>query len=355
MHGGNQFIGNRYKLNKYKKVRKGWAIGVFMIVVLCAFQIAKDVTFDTPKNWPKPHYDFTKNPLSAQKIILGRALFYDPILSKNNTISCASCHSQYTAFTHVDHDLSHGIEDRIGTRNSPALMNLAWHRSFMWDGAINHLDVQSLAPISHPDEMGEKIENVVQKLQGSKSYPSLFFKAYGDSMITGEHTLKAISQFMLTLVSSNSKYDSVMRKQTRFTAQEKNGYLLFQKNCGSCHKEPLFTNLQFENNGLPVDTTLNDYGRMKVTKNKNDSLKFKVPTLRNIEFSYPYMHDGRFKRLSDVLKHYTTGINHSSTLSTQLQKPIVLISNEKVDLTTFLLTLTDKEFLFNPKFSFPKK
>jgi cytochrome c peroxidase len=160
---------------------------------------------------------------------------------------------------------------------------------------------------------------------------------------------------MLTLVSSNSKYDSVTRKQTQFTAQEKNGYTLFQKNCASCHAEPLFTNLQFENNGLAVDTTLNDYGRMKITKNSNDSLKFKVPTLRNIEFSYPYMHDGRFKRLSDVLKYYTTGIQHSKTLAKQLEQPILLSSNQRVDLTAFLLTLTDRAFLFNPKHSFPKK
>ena len=321
---------------------------------LAAFQIHKTSVFKEPPNWPKANYDFLKNPLSTQKIELGRALFYEPMLSRNNTISCASCHSQYTAFTHVDHDLSHGIDDRIGTRNSPALMNLAWHKVFMWDGAVNHLDVQALAPISHPDEMDEKIENVIIKLQKTKIYPNLFKKAFGDSLITGENTLKAISQFMLTLVSANSKYDSVIRKQTTFTLQEKNGYSLFKKNCSSCHKEPLFTNLEFENNGLPLDKDLKDVGRMKVTKNSKDSIKFKVPTLRNIEFSYPYMHDGRFKRLSDVLKHYTEKIQPSPTLSKQLQKPIVLTSNEKVDLIAFLLTLTDKEFIFNPKFSYPK-
>ena len=326
---------------------------VFLTLLVCAFELHESL-FEVPINWPKPSYDFRKNPLSADKIELGRHLFYDPILSKNNQISCASCHSQYNAFTHVDHDLSHGIDDRIGTRNSPALMNLAWHSSFMWDGAINHLDMQALAPISHPDEMGENIETVVQKLQQSKTYPSLFYKAFKDSTITGEHTLKAISQFMLTLVSSHSKYDSVMRKQTQFTAKEKNGYSLFRKHCAACHTEPLFTNLQFENNGLDVDSTLNDYGRMKISKNKNDSLKFKVPTLRNIEFSYPYMHDGRFKTLAAVLKHYTGGVKPGSTLSVHLQKPIVLSSNEKVDLTAFLLTLTDKSFLFNPKFAYPK-
>jgi cytochrome c peroxidase len=336
-------------------VRKVWIIGVVLCLVLCAFQITREPLFSIPTTWPKPAYDFSRNPLTQQKVELGRSLFYDPLLSKNNQISCASCHSPFTAFTHVDHDLSHGIDDRIGTRNSPALMNLAWHTSFMWDGAINHLDMQALAPISHPDEMGEKIESVVKKLQQSKHYPTLFYKAFGDSMITGEHTLKAMSQFMLTLVSSNSKYDSVMRKQAQFTAQQKNGHALFQKNCAACHAEPLFTNLQFENNGLAVDTTLNDYGRMRITKNKTDSLKFKVPTLRNIEFSFPYMHDGRFKTIAAVLKHYTSGVKQSQTLSVHLQKPIILSSNDKVDLTAFLLTLTDKSFLFNTKYGFPKK
>jgi cytochrome c peroxidase len=224
----------------------------------------------------------------------------------------------------------------------------------MWDGAINHLDMQALAPISHPDEMGEKIEHVTKKLQASKIYPNLFCSAFGDSVVTGEKTLKAISQFMLTLISCDSKYDSVMRKQKQFTSQEKSGYKLFQKNCSSCHTEPLFTNLQFENNGLTADVTLKDYGRMKITKNAEDSLKFKVPTLRNIEFSYPYMHDGRFKKLPDVLKHYTKGIVQSKTLSKHLQQPILLSSNEKVDLIAFLLTLTDKKFLFNPNYSYPK-
>ncbi len=335
-------------------MKKKAALFLAFSSILLAFQLGDAILFKVPKNWPKPNYDFSKNPLSVQKIELGRALFYEPMLSRNNTISCASCHSQYTSFTHVDHDLSHGIDDKIGTRNSPALMNLAWHKLFMWDGAINHLDVQALAPINHPSEMDEKIENVVMKLQRSKIYSALFKKAFGDSLITGERTLKAISQFMLTLISANSKYDSVMRKQTNFTLQEKNGYNLYKKNCSSCHIEPLFTNLQFENNGLSLDKGLNDLGRMNVTKNSLDSLKFKVPTLRNVEFSYPYMHDGRFKRLTDVLNHYTGKVNKSSTLSAQLKVPIVLTSNEKVDIIAFLLTLTDKEFIFNPKFSYPK-
>lgn len=323
-------------------------------ILFSAFYYVDKITFVVPKNWPKPVYDFSKNSLSQSKIDLGRTLFYDPILSRNNTISCASCHSQYSAFTHIDHALSHGIDDKIGNRNSPALMNLAWQNVFMYDGAINHLDVQALAPISNPLEMDENISHVIKKLQSSKLYKGLFFKAFNDSIITGEHALKALSQFMLTLVSSNSKYDSVMRNQKQFTIQEKNGYELFKRNCATCHTEPLFTNYQFMNNGLAVDTTLNDFGRYGITKNTNDSLKFKVPTLRNIEFSYPYMHDGRFKKLSQVLNHYTEGVVKTKTLANELNQPIALTSNEKVDIIAFLLTLSDKSFLFNPKYSYPK-
>jgi cytochrome c peroxidase len=314
-----------------------------------------DFLFSVPDSWPQPIYDFSKNKISKDKIELGRALFYDPILSRNNSISCNSCHSQYTAFAHVDHKLSHGIDDRIGARNAPSLMNLAWQNSFMWDGAINHLDMQALAPISNKDEMDSNINDVVTRLQQKNIYPSLYYKAFGDSIITGEHTLKAITQFMLTLVCANSKYDSVMSKMTLFTEQENNGYLLFKQNCSSCHQEPLFTNGEMKNNGLVLDPFLMDIGRMKITQNPNDSLQFKVPTLRNIEFSYPYMHDGRFKKLSEVLNHYTTDIQKSKTLSNELNKPIVLSSAQKVDLIAFLLTLTDKEFLFNPKYSFPKE
>jgi cytochrome c peroxidase len=325
-----------------------------MVLGLFAFRYASVPLVVTPPFWPKPFYEKEIQQFTPLKIELGRALFYDPILSRNNTISCASCHSQYTAFTHVDHDLSHGIYDRIGTRNSPALMNLAWQKILMWDGAINHLDVQALAPIHHKDEMDETITHVVQKLQASSLYPQKFQAAFGDSVITGEHTLKALSQFMLTLVSCNSKYDQVKNEKAQFTTQEQNGYRLFQLHCSSCHTEPLFTNNTFQNNGLPVDTTLNDLGRYTVTKNAADKGLFKVPTLRNIEFSYPYMHDGRFKKLSQVMNHYTTGLVQSATLATELKQPIPLSSNEKVDVIAFLLTLTDQSFLFDTAYAYPK-
>lgn len=330
-----------------------YILGVILIAVVNF--IANEQLFVPPLNWPKPVYNFSSNELTKEKVLLGRILFYDPILSKDSSISCNSCHSPFSAFTHVDHALSHGIHDSIGTRNSPALMNLAWQKHFMWDGAINNLDMQSLAPISHPAEMASEINEVVFKLNRSKWYKNLFYNAFKDSLVTGEHTLKAIAQFMLTMVCSNSKYDKVMNEKAEFTLQEQNGYQIFKKNCGSCHTEPLFTNGTFANNGIGIDTILNDIGRMKVTQRKEDAYKFKVPTLRNIEFSYPYMHDGRFKKLKDVLNHYTNGIKKSETLDAKLKNGIILSSNEKVDLLAFLLTLSDKEFLFNSRFSYPKE
>ena len=322
---------------------------------LFGFNVEDSVLFEFPKNWPKPVYNFKKNSLTIEKITLGRHLFYDPILSKDNTISCASCHSPYNSFTHVDHPVSHGINDRIGTRNSPALMNLAWQQSFMWDGAVNHLDMQALGPISNPAEMDETIQHVIQKISTNSSYKKLFFDAYGDSLITGERFLKSLTQFMLTFVSSNSKYDRVQNAEIEFTEQEQRGYFLFKKNCNSCHIEPLFSNYSFANNGLPIDPNFKDEGRKKITHKSADSLKFKIPTLRNLEYSYPYMHDGRFKTLSEVISHYTDGIQSSKTLASQLNRKIKLNSHERVDLIAFLRTLSDKSYVFNAKLTYPKK
>jgi cytochrome c peroxidase len=232
-------------------------------------------------------------------------------------------------------------------------MNLAWSDNFMWDGGVNHLDVQPINPITSPVEMDETLANVVFKLQKSENYPLLFKEAFGDSKITGQHLLKALSQFVIMLKSSNSKYDKVMRKEAEFNKKEKNGYRIFKANCASCHKEPLFTGDKFERNGLTLDTTLNDIGRERITNNLEDRMRFKVPTLRNIQFTAPYMHDGRFKKLSDVIKHYNS-LGNDENLPKQLKKPMNLSDNERVDLLAFLHTLTDLEFLFDPKFSFPK-
>ena len=302
-----------------------------------------------------PHYDLSKLSMSENEFQLGRQLFYDPILSRDESISCASCHLQATGFTHIDHDLSHGIEGRIGKRNSMALMNLAWNTSFMWDGGVNHIELQALAPISSEDEMGSSLKEVVTKLNALKKYKTLFYNSYKDSLVTGQKTLLALTQFVVMLNSYNSKYDKYIRNEKggEFTMQEKNGLAIFKNNCASCHTEPLFTNNEFHNNGLTLDPYLKDFGRMLITNKSEDSLKFKVPTLRNIQFTPPYMHDGRFETLKAVITHYNSGITHSITLAEDLKNNLELTHKEEVDLLVFLRTLTDKEFLFNNRFSYP--
>lgn len=328
---------------------------ILLLLSLTAFQLGTsfyDNDFQIPKNWPKPNYNFKLNQLTENKFELGKHLFYDPILSADSTISCASCHLSFTAFTHIDHALSHGIDGKIGNRNSLALINLTWNPYFMWDGGVNNLEVQPINPITHEKEMNETLQHVIHKLNNSKKYKKLFHAAYNDSIIDTKRMLKALAQFMLQLVSAESKYDSVMRKEknVRFTIQEQKGYDLFKKNCSVCHTEPLFTNFKFENIGLSIDTVLRDVGRMKISQNSSDSLKFKIPTLRNIEFSAPYFHDGRAKKLREVLDHYTNGINKSDNVHPVLKNGIYLSSSDKVELISFLKTLSDKHFLYNPKF-----
>lgn len=329
---------------------------VIALFVLASFCFTGREFWQIPSGWPEPVYNFKKNALDSSIVFLGRVLFYDPVLSADNTISCASCHSPYNAFTHSDHALSHGIKDRIGTRNSPVLINLAWSSSFMWDGAVNHLDVQALAPLENHLEMDETLPGVLKKLGAQERYRKLFKAAYGTEKITGERFLKALSQFMLTLVSADSKYDQVMRQEAgvQFTEQESKGYALFKQHCASCHTEPLFTSNGFQNNGLEPDSVLHDVGRMKVTGNPADSLRFKVPTLRNIERSAPYMHDGRYRNLQMVLFHYSSNIHASPTLAPALKQGIPLEEEDKRNLITFLKTLTDNRFLNNKQFQYPR-
>ncbi|MFT5056629.1 MAG: cytochrome c peroxidase [Pseudoalteromonas distincta] len=324
----------------------------FILLSLACYFSSSEITGLRPSHFPKPNYSLDS---SAESIQLGRALFYDPILSLDGTISCASCHSPYNAFAHTDHAVSHGIGDSIGTRNAPALFNLAWQKELMWDGAINHIETQALAPISHPGEMGESLPNVLSKLQKSSLYPTLFRDAYGDTSITSQRMLKALSAFQLSLVSANAKYDRVVHKTDSFTTQEKAGYQLFKTKCNSCHTEPLFTNHTFKNNGLRIDPEIKDVGRYAVTLQAVDSFLFKVPSLRNLSYTYPYMHDGRFQKINEVLNHYTNGINNTIHLSKELQQGIKLSSTEKVDLTAFLLTLNDQEFILTKTNKYPLK
>lgn len=319
---------------------------VLLLASCClAFGISGAYELSYPAYFPAPAYDFSANPLTPEGIALGRRLFYDEVLSADGTVSCANCHSPYNAFAHTDHDLSHGINDQIGTRNAPALFNLAWATSFHRDGAHHNLELQALAPLSHPAEMGSSIGEAVERLQDHPVYPGRFARAFGDSVVTGERMLKALAQFQLTLVSANAKYDRVREAKDTFNLQEAKGYDLFKVHCNRCHTEPLFTNQGFAANGLEVDTTLNDFGRIMITSLPADSLLFKIPSLRNLSFTHPYMHDGRFRKLRQVLQHY----------STRAEDPLPLSSADQTDLIAFLLTLDDREFVFDREHGFPKQ
>ncbi len=304
-----------------------------------------------PQGWPTPIYNFSENTLTADGFTLGRYLFYDPILSADNTISCGSCHQQFAAFSHSGHDVSHGIDGLLGNRNAPALQNMNWLPAFMHDGGINHIEVMPLGPITNPVEMNENMNNVVSKLSASGKYKQLFTKAYGDDMVNSQRIFRAIAQFMGTMYSYNSKYDLVKSGRDVFTSQEQSGYSIFLAKCASCHKEPLFSDFDYRNNGLSVNIALNDSGRAHITGNASDRHKFKTPSLRNIEKTGPYMHDGRFFTLDQCLNHYSSGIVSSPTLDPQLVGGIALTTQDKNDLKAFLKTLTDPKFLTDSRYS----
>lgn len=295
------------------------------------------VKFLSPKGWPAPAYNFKGNPLTKEGIALGKKLFYDPVLSSDNTVSCATCHEPSAAFATYDHPLSHGVNN-LTSRNAPSLFNVAWQKEFMYDGRANSLETQALLPMHSSDEMDTNIPKLLKQLNSSPSYKKMFTAAFGPSTITLDQITKALSQFQLTLVSANSKYDQVMRGETSFILPEKLGHEIFEKKCISCHTPPLFSNYSYENTAITRDPHLKDNGRARFTGNSTDSLKFKVPSLRNLALSFPYGHDGRFYSVLDVLTHYRTS------------GQIPLSNYEIGQLTAFLNTLTDSSTLTNTAF-----
>jgi cytochrome c peroxidase len=310
-----------------------------------------DFAFRKPSYFPEPHYKFENNALTRSRFNLGRDLFYDTILSLDNSISCASCHSQTHGFSDHNVAFSAGVNGTLGVRNSPALANLAWYPSFMWDGGVNNIETFSVAPITNPIEMHETVFNVVGKLNANAAYRSKFKIAYNVDSITDQKMLQALGQYMAMLISDDSKYDKYRKGTYTFTADENEGYYLFQSKCASCHTEPLFTDFSFRNNGL--DAVFADLGRGLITQETVDNGKFRVPSLRNIQITYPYMHDGRFFTLSQVLDHYATGVQNSSTLDQSLVSGIPLTADEKLKIIAFLKTLTDYTFMANPDLSEP--
>jgi cytochrome c peroxidase len=309
-----------------------------------------------PEGWPKPVYSFSVNTITEDKFILGRALFYDPILSVDSTISCGSCHQQFAAFAHADHDLSHGIYDRVGTRNAPGIFNLNWHPLFMHDGGINHIEVMPLGPISNTLEMGADVNPVIAKLQASSKYKNLFKKAFGTETVNSQNMLRAMAQFMGLMYSYNSKFDLYKRRESnaQLSESELRGYNLFLTNCNTCHKEPLFTDFSFRSNGLAVNPFINDTGRAHITGEAQDRFKFKTPSLRNIAKTAPYMHDGRFNTLQECLDHYANVKPNLVNLDPLLQNSgLPLSTQDKQDIIAFLNTLTDYKLLADRRFADP--
>jgi cytochrome c peroxidase len=334
-------------------------VKIFLLLTGVAFLSFKSITgpelFSVPTNFPKPTYHFDSNPLSIAGVELGKTLFYDAIISSDNTVSCGSCHQQSAGFTQHGHVLSHGVNDKLTKRNSMPLFNLAWSDSFGWDGGVHDLDFFAISPITNPVEMNESLGNVLEKLRQSPQYPALFKSAFGTEEINTERFLKALSQFMLTMVSANSRYDHYIRYEgVELNKAELEGLELFKKKCASCHSGELFTDFSFRNNGLPrLDEK--DFGQFEVNQNENDKFKFKVPSLRNLTYTTPYMHDGRFSTLEEVLNHYASQVENTPFLDPKLREEgrlgIALTREEQQKIILFLKTLDDEDFIKNPFFS----
>lgn len=342
--------------------RKKWAAAPFLLGFLLAFSACRkdpqipenpgavgvETGFYVPAGWPAPHYSFANNPLKPEIIKLGKKLFNDPALSRDSTISCGSCHQPAGAFSQTGHVVSHGVAGRLGTRNSPGLFNLAWHPTLMWDGGANNMETQILIPLQSHEEMELTPQELVARVSATLVYQKAFLEAWGTPEINLARILKTITQFMATLISDNAKWDRVQRGQARFTAEEAAGEKVFNSNCASCHKPPLFSDFSFRSNGISAGAS-NDSGRMRITGALVDKYKFKVPSLRNWAFSAPYFHDGRAGTLVDVLAHYTEGIAAQPVPYTdpQLHNGVRLDATEKEQLKAFLQTLNDTAFTQN--------
>lgn len=309
------------------------------------------------------------NPLTIQGVALGRMLFYETMLSKDGSQSCASCHRQPDGFSDSTR-FSIGVENLPGKRQAMPVFNMAWHtNAFFWDGRAPLLRDQSLKPIQDPLEMNETLPNVVNKLSQSKTYRDQFIRAFGSDEITSEKMSLAMEQFMLSIVSADSKFDKFMAGEVTLTESEERGRLLFTTeynpffpdisgaDCMHCHGGANFENDQYMNNGLDVQMDIEDPGRQAVTMSPADFGKFKVPSLRNIAVTAPYMHDGRFNTLEEVIDHYNAGIKASSTVDPALLNTmpsgLFLDAQDKIDLINFLKTLTDETFLTNPEYETP--
>ena len=307
----------------------------------------------TPEGFPEMH-EPSDNPTTSAKVELGRHLFYDKRLSRDFTTSCASCHPQGNGFSDPDR-VSTGVEGRTGTRNAPSLTNVGYNTSLLWEGGVPSLEQQAITPIIHPDEMDMHTDTLVAHLNQVTVYKSLFDNAWGDNEITIERITKSLASFERMLVSANAPFDKWKRgDKTALSESAKRGRELFFNetgDCFHCHGGFNFTDNDFHNNGL---SATEDEGRFRLTQRGIDRGKFKTPTLRNIEVTSPYMHDGRFTTLEEVLDHYNNG-GEGHPNSGPLMRPLGLTETEKQEIIDFLKSLTDQDFLTDTSLSDPWK
>lgn len=358
----------------------------FIVFLLTCFIIVsckkKEISVYQPDKEPTPyqlnipsHFPDMQipadNEMTVEGVELGRKLFYETQLSLDNSISCASCHNQVNAFSDTK-QYSLGVNDSIGTRNSMALVNLGWQQNFFWDGRAKSLEELILEPVENPIEMHLSWVEAEKRINAIQEYKDAFKLVFKTNSITKVHISKAIAQFLRTLISGNSKFDVIYKYENKLslsskeqeiykqiTPEEWYGYDLFKSlngaDCFHCHNGTLMQVNKFSNNGL--DFVFKDLGRGKITGNSNDNGKFKVPTLRNIALTAPYMHDGRFKTLDELIEHYSTGIHQSPTIDPLIeyafQGGVQLDDSQKQALKAFLNTLTDYEFISNPEFKKP--
>jgi cytochrome c peroxidase len=312
-----------------------------------------------PANFPPMVYGLARNQPDAATFELGRRLFYDPRLSSDGRVSCGSCHQAFAAFAHSGQRLSPGVAGRRAPRNAPALQNLRWRQSFMADGGVLGLELQTLAPLTSPTEMNMPLAEALAKLNADPEYQRRFAAIYGPGKIDTPQFLRALAQFTAALTSANSRYDKYVRHEAGgvLTAPERRGRALFVAKCSGCHATDLFTDESFRNNGLDR-TFARDSGRAHITSRTADRGRFRVPSLRNVAQTAPYMHDGRFATLPQVLAHYAHGVQPSATLDPLLRQPsgrlgISLSGQEQADLLAFLQTLTDAAFLTDRRLAPP--
>ena len=314
----------------------------------CIYFSTTPFLIETPYGFPDMKIP-SDNPMTVEGIALGEKLFNDPILSADKTQACINCHQQNFSFSDPN-QFSTGIDNIQGNRNASALINLGWNTSFNWDGSSLTLEEQAFEPVTNSIEMHNTWMNVELELNSHSNYPFLFKQAFNINYIDSIHIVKAIAQFERTLISTNSKLDRYLKNEEQLTISELNGYAIFNTekgDCFHCHSTNMFMDNLFHNNGLDNEP-FTDLGRAKVTSNASDNGKFKTPTLRNVEMTAPYMHDGRFATLEEVVEHYDSGGKYSTTVDPLMKKlgvGLQLSNQEKKDLVAYLKTLTDNEFI----------